>query len=342
MSKPDSDEALAPDAAGEGVGPEELGRILQSFRESRVVLTGVELDIFGAVGEGATSAEATAKAGTDPRATEFLMNALAAMGLLIKKDGVFRNSPAAVTLTGDGRSSLMHLVGLWHRWSTLTDCVRSGTAVDGGELDERGEEWTEAFIAAMHAHASRGASAVVEAVAVDGVRRMLDVGGGSGAYSIAFARASESLHADILDLPMVVQIAQRHIDEAGLSDRITTRIGDMRKDPLGEGYDLVFLSAICHMFGPDENRALFAKAFAALTPGGRIVVQDFVLDPGGASPRNTALFAINMLVNTRAGGTYTEAQYAAWLSEAGFEGVRHVRMPGPAGLVVARRSQGAA
>ena len=114
----------------------------------------------------------------------------------------------------------------------------------------------------------------------------------------------------------------------------------MLHDPLGEGYDLILLSAICHMFSPEENRTLFQRAYAALAPNGRLVVQDFILEPDKTAPRFAALFALNMLVGTRTGGSYSEPEYSDWLREAGFAEVRRVRLAGPSGLMIATRAGG--
>jgi len=97
------------------------------------------------------------------------------------------------------------------------------------------------------------------------------------------------------------------------------------------------VSAICHMLGPDENRDLLQRCFEALAPRGRVVIQDFILEPDKTAPKWAALFALNMLVATEAGNTYTEAEYATWLLEAGFQDVRRVRLPGPSGLMVGTR-----
>jgi SAM-dependent methyltransferase len=201
----------------------------------------------------------------------------------------------------------------------------------------RADDWTEAFIAAMHKNARLRAPMVVRAVGVEGVRRVLDLGGGSGAYSIAFAEAKSDLTAEVFDLASVVPIAQRHIAEAGLSARVKTRVGDLEDDTYGAGYDLLLLSAICHMNSPDENRVMFRKALAALAPGGRLVIQDFVLNADKTGPRTGALFALNMLVGTRAGSAYNEAEYVGWLGAVGFADARRVPLPGPTDLVVARR-----
>jgi predicted O-methyltransferase YrrM len=325
-----------------GALPDDLNERIRAFQESRAVLTALELDVFTAVGEGGGAPEVAARLHTDPRATEMLLNALASLRLLVKREGVFHNSPAAARYFAAGgrdnaRPALLHTAHLWQRWSTLTDCVRAGTAVAHEEIAGRGEDWTAAFIAAMHRNASERAPLVVRAVGVENVLRMLDVGGGSGAYSIAFARANSALRADILDLAAVEPIARRHIQEAGVADRVKVRAGDLRSDQLGEGYDLVFVSAICHMLDPGENLDLLRRCREALAPGGRVVVQDFILEADKTAPRFAALFALNMLVGTGGGSSYSEPEYAGWLSEAGYREIRRVRLPGITGLMIGVR-----
>ena len=166
---------------------------------------------------------------------------------------------------------------------------------------------------------------------------LVDVGGGSGAYAIAFAQANPALTAVVLDLPTVLPIAESHIGDADLAKRVTTRAGDLRRDDFGRDFDLVFLSSICHMLGPDGNRDLLARSARALAPGGRVVIQDFILEPDRTRPRQAVLFAINMLVGTEAGGTYSEEEYASWLTAAGLTGVRRIRLKGPADLMVGIR-----
>lgn len=336
--------ALAARAAADAAGtlPDDFQQAVRGFQASRALLTAVELDVFTAVGAGARAAEVAAALGTSPRATEMLLDALVALEILRKQDGVYAGTPLsarylAAGAKDDARAALLHQTHLWARWSTLTECVRQGTAVSYREMGDRGDEWTAAFIAAMHRNAVARAPAVVQAVGMEGARRMLDVGGGSGAYSIAFARASRDLRVEILDLPAVLALARRHVEEAGLQDRIALRAGDLRTDDLGSGHDLVLLSAICHMLGPGANLDLLRRCFAALSPGGRVVIQDFVLQPDRTAPRSAALFSLNMLVGTREGSCYTGDEYGSWLRQAGFDGVRQVAPPGPVGLVIARR-----
>jgi (2Fe-2S) ferredoxin/ubiquinone/menaquinone biosynthesis C-methylase UbiE/DNA-binding CsgD family transcriptional regulator len=329
----------AKDAAG--VLPDDLNQTLRAYMESRALLTALELDVFTAVGSGATAAEVAQKISTNPRATEMLLNALVAMGMLTKQQGVYRNTPTtgryfAQTSKDNARPGLIHLANIWHRWSNLTDCVRAGTAVGHQEMAERGQDWTEPFIAAMHRNAAERAPLVVQAVGAAG-ERLLDVGGGSAAYSIAFAQAHERLHATLLDLPTVLPIAQGHINAAGLAERVQTRAGDLRRDPLGKGFTLVLVSAICHMLSPAENQDLLRRCFEALEPQGRVVIQDFILEPDKTAPKQAALFALNMLVGTPAGSTYSDEEYADWLREAGFHEVRQIRLPGPSSLMVGVR-----
>ena len=312
---------------------------IRAFQESRALLTAVELDLFSAVGQGATAAETASRMQTDERATEMLMNALVALEMLQKKDGVFRNTQLAAQYftkdsTDNARLAMMHTAYLWDRWSTLTESVRTGASQQRASVVERDQHWTEAFIAAMDRNVGERAPVVTKAVDTGGVRRMLDVGGGSGGYAIAFAKASPELHADVLDLPAVLPLTEQYIEKSGLTERVKTRAGDFQRDEFGRDYDLVFVSAICHMLGPAENQDLFRKCFAALAIGGRIVVQDFILQPDKTAPRQAALFALNWLVVTRNGGNYSEVEYSTWLGNAGFQDVRHVLLPGSTGLMV--------
>jgi len=323
------------DAAG--VLPDDLYETIRAFMPSRVILTALELNVFTALGEGCDVKELAKRISGDPRATEMLLNALVSLGILQKENGVFRNSAPAARFLAEGspdsaRQAQLHTANMWKRWSRLTDSVKTGFPAPS----VRDDECAGTFIAAMD-HSARGrAPAIAQAIGVNGTRRMLDLGGGSGVYSIAFAKAAPELRSEIVDLPEVVSIAQQHIADAGLSDRITVRSGDMLvAELLAHRYDFVLLSSICHMFSPEENRALLARAHAALAPNGRIAIADFIADPAKASPRSAALFALNMLVATRGGASYSEPEYEAWLGAAGFSDVKRIRMPGPINLIVA-------
>jgi hypothetical protein len=321
--------------------PDDFNEMMRGFMPSRAVLTALELDLFTAIGSGATAEQVAEKAGTDPRATEMLLNALASLDLLRKQDGTFSNSElTARFLTAESpdnaRPGLMHSVNLWHSWSTLTDCVRAGTSIRQREHAPRDEDATRAFIAAMDRNASERAPLVVGAVGT-GFKRMLDLGGGSAAYSIAFVRANPGMKAEVFDVEEVLPLTQEYVRKAGLEGCITTRCGDLRSDRFGDGYDLVFLSAIAHMFSPEENRDLLRRACEALASKGQLVLQDFILEPDKTAPRFAALFSLNMLVNTQGGASYSKEEYETWLREAGFAEIKHVPLPGLTGLMVGRK-----
>lgn len=323
----------ARDAAG--VLPDDLMQVIRGFQESRVVLSAIELDVFSAVGGGATAAQVATAVAANARGTEMLLNALTALGLLTKTGDVFGVTPVSMRFLtaggqNDSRAAMMHYVGLWKRWSTLTGAVRGGS---GSKTDPEAD-WTRWFIAAMHRNASERARGLVETVGTAGVTRMLDVGGGSGAYSIAFVKASDALHAEVLDLESVLPLTRGYIADAGVDARVATRAGDLRTDTFGSGYDLVLVSAICHMLGPDENRDLLKRCCDALRRGGRVVVQDFILNAEKTAPRTAALFSLNMLVGTEKGASYSGDEYETWMREAGFERVERIGLGGPTSLIV--------
>ncbi len=328
----------AKDAAG--VVPDDITDLIRGFMSSRAVLTALELDIFTAIGDGGTAKQIAAKIQCAVRSTEMLLNALVALKLLNKSGDDYSNTPVSARFFVEGspdsaRQGQLHIANIWKSWSTLTEAVKAGTSV-AVRSDSNG--WEKPFIAAMDNNARGRARAIAQAVEINGAKRMLDLGGGSGAYSIAFVKSAPGLQSEIVDLDAVLPITQEHIRKAGLADRITTRAGDMLTVPLAPSkYDLVLLSAVCHMFSPEENRQLFERSYAALAPKGRLVISDFVLEADKTSPRFGALFALNMLVNTHAGASYSEPEYEAWLKEAGFTETKRVRMPGPANLMIATK-----
>jgi len=331
----------AKDAAG--ALPDDFMEMIRGYQASRILLTSIELDVFSSVakcGDNASAVAVATEMGTDPRSSEVLLNALVALGVLTKRDSNFTNAPLASRYLAEGskddaRNALRHNLSLWTTWSTLTERVKTGYVTAWRDMSSRNEDWTVPFIAAMHKNASMRAPMIVRAIGAEGVSKVLDIGGGSGAYSIAFAQANPKLCAEIFDLATVVPIAAKHVADAGLSDRVSVRVGDLRRDALGSGYDLILLSAICHMLGPDENLDLLRRARAALAPGGRVAIQDHVMSEDCTAPRAGALFAINMLVGTRNGSTFSSSQYQNWLISAGFKDVQHVALPGPNDLMLA-------
>ncbi len=320
-----------------GVLPDRLEQMIRGFMPSRCILTALELDVFTAVGEGANAEQIGTRVHANARAVSMLLNALVALGLLSKSGDDYRNTSESARFFAQGskdnhRNGLLHTANIWHRWSTLTDAVRTGTRVP---IDRASSpEWTRNFIAGMQRNAKDRAPLLVKALGTAGVRRVLDLGGGSGAYSIAFAKAAPDVRCEILDVAEVVPLTTEYVNQAGVASQVSVRAGDMLQGEFGSSYDLILLNAICHMFSEDQNRDIFRRAHQALAPNGRLVVQDFILNPDKTGPQHAALFSLNMLVGTEAGAAYSEPEYTQWMKAAGFSEVSRINLPGPSSLIV--------
>ena len=320
-----------------GTLPDRLDQMIRGYMPSRCILTALELDIFTAVGDGGNAEQIGGKIHANARSVGMLLNALVALGLLSKSGDDYKNTAESARFFVQGskdnhRNGLLHTANIWRRWSTLTDAVRTGTHVPIAGDATPG--WTRNFIAGMQRHAKDRAPLVVKALGTAGVRRILDLGGGSGAYSIAFVKTSPDVRCEILDVPQVVPLATEYVSQAGVSAQVEVRAGDMLHDDFGSGYDIIMLNAICHMFSEEQNRDIFGRAHQASAPNGRLVVQDFILNPDKTGPQHAALFALNMLVATDAGASYSEPEYTQWMKAAGFTDVRRINLPGPSGLIV--------
>ena len=131
----------------------------------------------------------------------------------------------------------------------------------------------------------------------------------------------------IFELPRVVPVARQIIAEAGMTEQVMVQSGDFQQEELGQGYDLALVFGVLNGEPPDGRPELIRKVFAALKPGGQIILRDFVLDPDRAGPRQAALFALQMLLVTEAGGLDTRSDWAEWLAKAGFLPSREIELP---------------
>jgi predicted nicotinamide N-methyase len=326
----------------------ELAAILgkaRAFWDARVLMAAAELDIFSPLIDAPkTSAQLSQALSSDPRATEALLNALVSLGLLVKTEGSFRVTPGFERALSSSTPEtvlplIQHMAQLWDRWGQLTEIVRTGEVGPSVETLERDEKSVGAFIGAMHTIGLGMAGSVVARLDLSGHRNMIDVGGGSGVYTIAALRAAPELRATIFDRPLVIEIARKKLAAEGMGDRVTLVTGDFYVDALPGGHDLALLSAIIHQNDSDQNIALYRKVFAALAPGGAIVVRDFVMSEDRTQPAEGALFAINMLVNTPGGSTYSFEEIAGDLEAAGFADSKLVHRGQMDSLVTARRPE---
>lgn len=299
----------------------------RGLMESRILLTGAELDLFTLLSaESLSAGEIAERIGGDPRAVTILLDALAAMDLLEKRQGRYRcPAAAAALLAADSPQSVLpmlrHYAGLWNRWHNLTPIVRGDPQTQTAGPTGMTPESLRAFIGAMHVVGAPQAEAVAAAARPGDARALLDVGGASGTYTLAFLRACAQMRATLFDLPPVIEMARERIQAAGMLDRVTLAPGDFYRDEIPGSHDLAFVSAIIHQNSPAQNVDLYRKIYRALQPGGRIVIRDHVMDPERTRPRAGAIFAVNMLVGTGGGNCYTFAEIADDLTQAGFERV---------------------
>lgn len=316
-----------------------LRQAVNGYRAGRVILSAFELGIFTALGDDERSAlEVAGRAGVAPRAGERLLNALCVLGLVRQRGGRYRNSRLARQRLVAGRTGylagLEHSAAQWRSWATLTEAVRRGTAVAVRPAARGDERRRRGFIAAMHERARLQAPRIVARLDLSRTERCLDIGAGSGAYAMALCRAKPALRVTAFDLPAVLELTREHVRREGLLRRVAFRAGDFHRGGFGAGYDLALLSAIVHMNGEEENRRLIARAAAALNRGGQLVVQDFIMDGGRTRPAAGAFFALNMLVSTARGDSYTAAEISSWMREAGLKRIRRVATPFDASLLV--------
>ncbi len=286
---------------------------------------GVRLRIFTILdGRERTAPEVATAIGADERGAEYLLNALAGMELLVKSGDRYGNTAAAATLLSEQAPGYLGHIILHHHhlldgWAQLDEAVRRGGPVEqrsyGAEAERR------SFLLGMFNLASGIAPLIARTIDLSGRTRLLDLGGGPGTYAIHFCRANPGLQAVVFDRPTTEPFMRRIVASFDLTDRIAFRAGDFNADPLGGPYDVAWLSHILHSNGPEHCASLIAKTAEALVPGGLILIHDFILADSRDTPEFAALFALNMLINTEQGRTYSRSEIAAMLSAAGFQAI---------------------
>lgn len=323
---------------------EEVLALGRSYQGAAVLAAAADLDLFSALATAPRSAAELARARRcDRRGLTILLDALAALRLLEKSGGRYA-LPAALgaLLNPDHPQSVLamaqHQANCLRNWAQLARVVKTGRAAERvpSVRGEAGDK--EAFIGAMHNVSAPEADQIIQAVQPLQFGHLLDVGGASGTWTIAFLRACPSAQATLFDLPHVIPMARRRLAAAGLSRRVKFVPGDFMSDPLPRGADLAWVSAIVHQNSRAQNRALFAKMSQALKPGGRIAIRDILMEETRTQPVAGALFAVNMLVATEGGGTFTFDELREDLESAGFTQASVLRRDeGMNSVVVARR-----
>jgi hypothetical protein len=310
---------------------DEISELARNYQAPCVLVAAGELDLFGSLaGRTFSAADAAQTLQADLRGITVLLDALAALKLL-DKQGDHYEIPASVAdlLTsgkpGNQLAMMQHLANCMRRWTQLAAVVKTGRQPPP-QPSIRGEDADNAsFIEAMDNVSGPVAGNLVAQLQPLTYRHLLDVGGGSGTWTIAFLRTNSAAQATLFDLPHVVPLARHRLERAGFQERVTLVPGDFYVDPLPGGADLAWISAIVHQNSREQNRQLFVRLFEALTEGGQVLIRDVLMDSSRITPLAGALFAVNMLVGTPQGGTYTFEELRDDLALAGFTEARVLR-----------------
>jgi len=328
------------------------GRIMDmasAFFESAALFAASDLGVFkqlaGSTGE---SLEVLADAlRLDPRGLRLLLDACVAIGLLTKgEDSLYRNAPDADAFLvpgkpGDLSQAIRYNRDVYDAWGRLADLARTGKPVERPQL-HLGDDpaRTRDFVLAMHGRALAMWPLVIPSLDLAGRQRLLDAGGGPGTFAVQAAKANPGLHCTVLDLPEVAAIAGELIAQQGMSERVDTLPGDYHTTPFPEGLDAINFLGVLHQESHGSIQDLFARAYAALKPGGVIHVLDMMTDPSHTRPRFSAMFAVNMALTTDNGWVFSDRELEQWLREAGFHRIEINPLPPPAPHWLARAYRG--
>lgn len=307
--------------------------VVFSTLNARAALVAHELGLFRVLGERARSADEVAAAlGIAVRPARSLLSACAALGFVRRAGEAWALTevaedyllPASPTYFGAFWDFAMIANDRLYLQETVRTAVRSDRAqvYDGGDLfrsNEEQEALARGFTAMMHGHSMAPALAWPDRLDLAAHRRMLDVGGGSGAHAIGAVRRWPELQAVVWDIPPVCAVAREFAAEYGVADRVHTHPGDMWTDPFPPA-DLHFYSDVLHDWAPERACFLCAKSFESLPPGGRIVLHEILLDDDRTGPVAAAAYGVAMLLWTE-GQQFTGAELRGMLEEIGFTGV---------------------
>jgi ubiquinone/menaquinone biosynthesis C-methylase UbiE len=317
------------------------------YQRTAAIKAAIELDVFTHVAAGADTIEAVAGAAhVAPRGVRALLNHLVMDGLLARDGERYRLTPTSAAFL-DRRAptyigsvvTFIASAGIVDGFSRLTEAVRhGGTAIpDEGTISPENPVWVD-FARAMAPVAALSAALLANLldIAAAPAGRVLDIAAGHGMYGITLAQMNAGLHVTALDWRSVLAVAEENARRAGVADRYHLLPGSAFDVPLGEGYSLVLLPNFLHHFDPPTCERMLAKARAALAPGGRLVIVEFVPDPDRSGPPDAVRFALVMLATTPRGDAYTFPEYQRMLEHAGFtEMTLHDLVPAPGRVIIA-------
>lgn len=317
---------------------EKLLKKAGSYWEACTLHTGVKLEVFTEIGDDNVAAEELAeRLDGDVRGITMLLNALTAMGLLIKEDNLYINTSVSKSFLVKKSPQYIGYIILHHgqivnAWSQLSRAVKSGKPVRQQPYNEKEQE---NFLMGMFNLAMASASQIAAQIDLSERRRLLDLGGGPGTYAIHFCLANPRLRATIFDLPETGPFALRTVKQFDLEDRIDFMAGNYLEEGIERSYDVAWLSHILHGEGPEDCQKIIQKTLSVMEPGGLVLIQDFILEETCDYPLFPAIFSLNMLINTPEGQSYSETQIKGILERAGVKKIRRLPYKGPndAGII---------
>jgi 2-polyprenyl-3-methyl-5-hydroxy-6-metoxy-1,4-benzoquinol methylase len=303
--------------------------------------------VFDLLAQGAqTVGELAAESGASVRGLSAILNALVGLEFLARKGTRY-------ALTAESAAFLVSTKPAYHggffqhisrqlmpNWLQLTEAVRTGQPVVAANQKGEGQEFFAEFVEGLFPLSYKAAQVLGEHLGIPKAASpvsVLDIGAGSGVWGIALARQSPQVRIQAVDWPAVLEVTRKVARRHGVGDRLRTVAGDLLEADLGAGHQVATIGHILHSEGRERSRQLLRKTFTALAPGGTIVISEFLPNDERTGPPMPLIFAVNMLLHTAAGDTFTFAEIAGWLREVGFVNPRLLEAPAPSPLVLATR-----
>ncbi|GHF70481.1 putative O-methyltransferase YrrM [Amycolatopsis bartoniae] len=325
--------------------PDRILRLINGYWTTGILGAAASHSLFTHLEAGAdTAGELAARAGISERGAQTLLDGLVSVGLVEVRDGRYRNTAEASAFLVEGRpaglSSFAELkLSQMGTLADLPEVVRHGGPLTEATVEVADNPHWAKVVQAIAAQSVPVAVLVADLLRLDeaGEISILDVGGGSGVYSATWLERNPHARATQLDWGPINAIARRLVAEKGLADRFTCVDGDFHTTGFGTAaHDIAVYSHIAHQEGPEDNVAIFTRLRDALKPGGTLVVNDYVVDDDRSGPPFPLLFASEMLLKSKQGRTWRQADYQSWLAKAGFEDISFHSTPSPATVVLAR------